>query len=187
MDLSNLEYLYDGVDIAEFGGGFLYDDSMPDSVGPEQLFDKDYVVVICRKHVQDPYGGIYQTVGDPIKVICSVEGREQQAGMFSISGAEDKTPSGQTQGGLQEVSPLQIMAREWPGDIHSRIWYKGDYYDADGAPTWRGSGTKESQHWEIKCRRVVVGAYVDGGIPEPEWTEEVGGRGIRQTEQAAVN
>ena len=112
-----------------------------------------------------------------MKVICCVEGRAQQAGMFSISGAEDKTPSSDNPGGLEEVTPLQILAREWPGDIYSRIWYKGDYYDADGAPTWRGSGSRFSRHWEVRARRVVIGEYLDGGISEPEWVKEVGGVG----------
>lgn len=98
--------------------------------------------MIPRKHVQDAHGGQYVQTGDPVKVICCVDGRAQQAGMFSISGAEDKTPSSDNPGGLEEVTPLQIIAREWPGDIYSRIWYKGDYYDADGAPTWRGDGSQ---------------------------------------------
>lgn len=177
MDDLDMGHLYDGTDIEELGGGHLYDGVDGLGGGLRQLFDTDYVVVINRRHVQDAHGGYYRDVGSPVKVICAVEGRAQQAGMFSISGAEDKTPSGQKVGGLQEVTPLQILAREWPGDIHSRIWYRGDYYDADGYPTWRGSGSKLSQHWEIRCRRVVKGGYVRGGIPEPEWTMEVGGVG----------
>ena len=156
---------------------YLYEDDQTDYGGQKQLFDTDYVVVIPRKHVQDAHGGQYVQTGDPVKVICCVEGRAQQAGMFSISGAEDKTPSSDNPGGLEEVTPLQILAREWPGDIYSRIWYKGDYYDADGAPTWRGSGSRFSRHWEVRARRVVIGDYLDGGISEPEWGKEVGGVG----------
>ncbi|KFI66540.1 hypothetical protein [Bifidobacterium magnum] len=174
MDLSRL---YDGVSPAELGGGFLYDGVDLDCKGPEQLFDSDYVVVVPRKVVQTAHGGKYVQSGDPVKVICSVEGRAQQAGMFSISGAEDKSPSGQEGGGLQEVTPLQIIARQWPGDIHSRVWYKGDWYDTDGSPVYRPSGSKLSNHYEVRCRRVVVGGMVrDGGIPEPAWVETVGGR-----------
>ncbi|WP_346974122.1 hypothetical protein, partial [Bifidobacterium adolescentis] len=104
---------------------YLYEDDQTHYGGQKQLFDTDYVVVIPRKHVQDAHGGQYVQTGDPVKVICCVEGRAQQAGMFSISGAEDKTPSSDNPGGLEEVTPLQIIAREWPGDIYSRIWYKG--------------------------------------------------------------
>ncbi|MBT1161211.1 hypothetical protein JS541_04920 [Bifidobacterium sp. SO1] len=169
-------HLFDGIDLAAFGGGFLYD-GLDVTGGVRQLFDEDYVIVVNRRHVQDAHGGYHEQVGDPVKVICSVEGRAQQAGMFSISGAEDKTPSGQSSGGLQEVTPLQIIAREWPGDIHSRIWYQGDWYDADGEPTWRGHGSRLSRHWEVRCRRTVQGKNIPGGIPEPEWTKVVGGYG----------
>ena len=184
METYDMGHLYDGVDIDELGGGHLYDRTELTGHGVQQLFDTDYVIVVNRRHVQDAHGGYHEQVGDPVKVVCSVEGRAQQAGMFSISGAEDKSPSGQNGGGLQEVTPLQILAREWPGDIHSRIWYKGDWYDADGYPTWRGSGSVLSQQWEVRCRRVVIGGYVPGGIPEPEWSKEVGANGSRdhQTE-----
>lgn len=72
---------------------YLYEDDQTHYGGQKQLFDTDYVVVIPRKHVQDAHGGQYVQTGNPVKVICCVEGRAQQAGMFSISGAEDKTPS----------------------------------------------------------------------------------------------
>ena len=118
METYDMGHLYDGVDIDELGGGHLYDRTELTGHGVQQLFDTDYVIVVNRRHVQDAHGGYHEQVGDPVKVVCSVEGRAQQAGMFSISGAEDKSPSGQNGGGLQEVTPLQILARQWPGDIH---------------------------------------------------------------------
>ena len=89
---------------------YLYEDDQTDYGGQKQLFDTDYVVVIPRKHVQDAHGGQYVQTGDPVKVICCVEGRAQQAGMFSISGAEDKTPSSDNPGGLDELLKEVVRA-----------------------------------------------------------------------------
>ena len=112
-----------------------------------------YVLVQRRKPVYTPHGFDLEDVGGWIKVICSVEGHAQSAGMFSISGAEDKTPT--DQGGLSEVTPINVIAFEWPGDIYSRIWYDGGYFDADGSPVPRKSGTPTAQGIEVHARRVV--------------------------------
>lgn len=123
----------------------------------------DMVYVMNREPRMSAHGVTYQPISGWMKVICSVEDRAQQAGMFSISGAEDKTP--QDQGGLTEVTPIQILANEWPGDIYSYIWFAGGYYDADGAPVHRRNGTRMAQGWEVKARRV---AYDPKNlIPEP--------------------
>lgn len=114
------------------------------------LYTLDKVLVQLRHRVDGPHGDDLIDDGEPIEVVCSVERRAQQAGMFSISGAEDKSIG--TAGGLQEVTPIQIMALEWPGDIDSLIWYQGDKYDADGSPVWRPHGLVP--HWEVRARRV---------------------------------
>lgn len=147
MDGMNGPYLYDEEPAG--GEGYLFQGRHP-----RQLFDKDQVIVQPRKPVRTAHGNKYENDGEPVRVVCSVEGRAQQAGMFSISGAEDKTP--QNQGGLTEVTPIQILAREWPGDIHSLIWWKGDWYDADGSPVTRDTGTPESRHVEIRARRTAI-------------------------------
>lgn len=150
----DLRRLYDGADTGELGGGHLYDATPPMDAKPRPtLLDTDTVIVQNRVHVQDPHGGHYEYRGDPLLVACSVEGHEQQAGMFSISGAEDKSVS--DQGGLQEVTPIRILAREWPGDIHSRVWWHGDPYDVDGSPTYFPHSSETARHWEVRARRVV--------------------------------
>lgn len=114
------------------------------------IYTKDRVLVQKRVRRDGAHGDDLIEVGEPVEVVCSVEDRAQQAGMFSISGQEDKTIG--TAGGLQEVTPIQIMALDWPGDIDSLIWWKGDKYDADGAPVHRSHGL--TPHWEIRARRV---------------------------------
>lgn len=126
------------------------------------IYRKDRVLVQLRHRVDGPHGDDLVEDGEPIEVVCSVEGRAQQAGMFSISGAEDKTVG--SQGGLQEVTPIQIMALEWPGDIDSLIWYMGDAYDADGAPVWRPHGMVP--HWEVRARRVWARQFAVSVQPE---------------------
>lgn len=131
----------------------IFDDSMSRPMRAKTLLDTDTVIVQNRRHVQDAHGGYYVDVGDPLLVVCSVEGRAQEAGMFSISGAEDKNPV--DSGGLQEVTAVQILAREWPGDIYSLIWIDGDPCDADGAPVWRKHATGLAACWMMRARRVV--------------------------------
>nr|WP_240951036.1 hypothetical protein [Bifidobacterium sp. DSM 109959] len=126
------------------------------------IYTKDRVYVQLRHRVDGAHGDHLVEDGDPIEVACSVEGRAQQAGMFSISGAEDKTPG--SQGGLQEVTPIQILALEWPGDIDSAIWFEGDKYDADGAPVHREHGLVP--HYEIRARRVWDHTFAVSNKPE---------------------
>lgn len=126
---------------------------------------RDYVVCIPRTPQHTPHG-VRLVEGDPVKVVCTVEGRAQQAGMFSISGAESKKAD--AGGGLIEVTPIQIVADEWPGDINSLIWYEGDLYDADGAPVYRRHGSGMSTHVEVRARRVVDHTMTGVPIPEPK-------------------
>lgn len=149
-------YLYDGCPAGS--SGYLFDGRRP-----RQLFDRDQVVVQPRQPVRGAHGNSYKDDGPPVRVACCVEGRAQQAGMFSISGAEDKTP--QDQGGLTEVTAIQVIAREWPGDIHSTIWWRGDLYDADGIPVLRDVGSPDSRHFEIRARRTAR------NVPEPDVPE----------------
>lgn len=157
--------------------GIFTDDSAK-PVRPKTLLDTDTVIVQRRRHVRNAHGGYYEKYGDPILVVCSVEGHAQQAGMFSISGDEDKSPS--VQGGLQEVYPIRILAREWPGDIYSLIWWNGDPYDADGSPNYFPHSTEIAQHYEVRARRVVNTAVARGeGVdihpPEPPMGARVWG------------
>lgn len=135
-------------------------------VRPKTLLDTDTVIVQRRRHVQDAHGGYYEEYGDPVLVVCSVEGHAQQAGMFSISGNEDKSPA--SQGGLQEVQPIRILAREWPGDIYSQVWWQGDPYDADGSPNLFPHSTDIARHYEVRARRVVATGLSDVPIHPPE-------------------
>ena len=106
-------------------------------VKPDSILYRDKVIVVLYTVRRGPHGTTY-VPGKAYWCWCSIEGREQQAGMFSISGAEDKSP--QTWGGLREVTPSQVAAVEWHGDIHTEVWYQGDCYDVDGAPTFRQHG-----------------------------------------------
>jgi hypothetical protein len=140
----------------------LYPDGLPGMRG--NLKSTGVVLVQPRKPVYTPHGFDLEPDGGWVKVICSVEGHAQSAGMFSISGAEDKTPT--EQGGLSEVTPINIIANEWPGDIYSRIWYEGGYFDADGSPVPRESGTEIARGVEVHARRVVWDP--SNLIPQPE-------------------
>ena len=110
------------------------------------------MVVQNRKVRWTPYGYELENDGEPFEVICSVEGRAAQAGMFANSGARDTNMT--TGGGQNEIFPIQIMAREWRGNYYSKIWFDGDWYESVGSPVFRNSGTSESKHVEIRCQRV---------------------------------
>ncbi|MCO6558485.1 MAG: hypothetical protein J6575_03490 [Bifidobacterium sp.] len=112
------------------------------------LLTADKVVLIPRKPVDTPHGMKLVSAGEPVEIVCGVEGRQNQAGMFANSGQED-TP--QKQGGLTEITPIQIIAKNWPGDIWSAVWFDGDEYDTVGSPVQRRHGTEQSRHWEIRA------------------------------------
>lgn len=156
-----MPYLYD---TRRPSAGYLFDGTPEILAGRYRtLMDRDYVIVVNRTVEDTAHGVRYVPDGEPVKVACSVEGRQNQAGMFANSGQEDIP---QDQGGLTEITPIQIVAREWPGDIHSQIWYDGDMYDTIGAPVERKHGTARSRHWEIRAelrRR---------NVPEPHIPEE---------------
>lgn len=127
------------------------------------LMSLDRVIVILRRPVDTPHGMRLEQFGDPILVVCGCEGRQNQAGMFANSGNEDIP---QKQGGLTEITPLEIIAREWPGDIWSTVWYDGDTYDTIGQPVERRHGTEKSRHWEVRAERKRR------GVPKPVVPEE---------------
>ncbi|MEE8666839.1 MAG: hypothetical protein SOI13_01615 [Bifidobacterium mongoliense] len=127
------------------------------------LMSRDRVIVILRHPVDTPHGMRLEQFGDPILVVCGCDGRQNQAGMFANSGNEDVQ---QTQGGLTEITPLEIIAREWPGDIWSTVWYDGDAYDTIGQPVERRHGTEKSRHWEVRAERKRR------GVPKPVVPEE---------------
>lgn len=119
-------------------------------VKPTDLFYTSKIIVQPVSIRRSAHGVTYE-FGDSFYCWCSLEGREQQAGMFSISGSEDKNP--QPSGGLREITVKQILAREWHGDIHTFVWIHGDLYDVDGAPEHRRHG--KTHHWEIRVRRAA--------------------------------
>ena len=132
---------------------YLYDDDGFQK--PRDLFYTSKIIVVPSTIRRSAHGVTYEW-GDAFYCWCSLEGREQQAGMFSISGAEDKSP--QSSGGLREVTVAQIQCREWHGDIHSFVWIHGDLYDVDGAPEHRRHG--KTHHWEIRVRRAADMAQI---------------------------
>ncbi len=85
--------------------GYLFDGWQPETrflfdMHPEMLhgriktlMDTDYVIVINQTVSDTAHGVRYEPDGDPIKVICSVEGRRNQAGMFANSGQEECSPT----------------------------------------------------------------------------------------------
>ena len=124
-------------------------DKEPFSKPTDLLYSSKIIVQLVTVH-RSAHGVTYE-FGESFYCWCSLEGREQQAGMFSISGSEDKSP--QSSGGLREVTVAQIQCREWHGDIHSFVWIHGDLYDVDGAPEHRRHG--RTHHWEIRVRRAA--------------------------------
>lgn len=143
-------------------------------VKPDSILYRDKVIVVLYTVRRGPHGTTY-VPGKAYWCWCSVEGREQQAGLFSISGAEDKSP--QTWGGLREVTPSQVVAVEWHGDIHTEVWYQGDCYDVDGAPTFRQHG--EVPHYDMHIRRNADYSQIPVGLrpkpPEPDPDDHVWG------------
>jgi hypothetical protein len=122
------------------------------------MLSHDRVIVVPRKPVDTAHGIRLEPDGAPVLVVCGLEGRQNQAGMFANAGNEDVP---QKQGGLTEITPLQIIAREWPGDIWACVWYGGDLYDTVGQPVERRHGTGLSRHWEIRAERKRH------GVPQP--------------------
>lgn len=129
----------------------------------KSLLTRTTVTVVLRKPVDTAHGVRLEQVGTPLRVTCDVEGRQNQAGMFANSGAQDVPLKS---GGLTEITPIQIMAKSWPGDLYSAVWYEGDLYDTVGAPVKRSSGTGRSKHWELRAERKRI------GVPEPEGAVE---------------
>lgn len=129
----------------------------------KSLLTRTTVTVVIRKPVDTAHGVRLEQVGTPLRVTCDVEGRQNQAGMFANSGAQDVPLKS---GGLTEITPIQIMAKSWPGDLYSAVWYEGDLYDTVGAPIRRASGTDRSKHWELRAERKRI------GVPEPEGAVE---------------
>lgn len=127
---------------------YLYDDDGFQK--PRDLFYTSKIIVQLASIRRSAHGVTYE-FGDSFYCWCSLEGREQQAGMFSISGSEDKSP--QSSGGLREVTVKQILAREWHGDIHTFAWILGDLYDVDGAAEHREHG--RTHHYEMRVRRAA--------------------------------
>ena len=129
----------------------------------KSLLTRTTVTVVLRRPVDTAHGVRLEQVGTPYRVTCDVEGRQNQAGMFAKSGAQDVPLKS---GGLTEITPIQIMAKSWPGDLYSAVWYEGDLYDTVGAPVKRSSGTDRSRHWELRAERKRI------GVPEPEGAVE---------------
>lgn len=168
-----MAYLYDD-DEPSADEKFLFDGEAFDK--PLDLLYANTVIVVLRRIRRSAHGVTYELDG-VARCRCSLEGREQQAGMFSISGSEDKNP--QSHGGLREVTVKQILAREWHGDIHSQVWIDGDVYDVDGAPEFREHG--KTHHWEVRVRRAADYSMIpveDRPVPpEPDEDAPVWGEG----------
>lgn len=155
---------------------YLYDDD--GFVKPRDLFYTSKIIVVPSTIRRSAHGVTYEW-SDAFYCWCSLEGREQQAGMFSISGSEDKSP--QSSGGLREVTVKQILAREWHGDIHTFVWIDGDLYDVDGAAEHREHG--RTHHYEMRVRRAADMAQIperfrlQPPVPAPDapvWGESKG-------------
>ena len=155
---------------------YLYDDDGFQK--PRDLFYTSKIIVAPSTIRRSAHGVTYEW-GDAFYCWCSLEGREQQAGMFSISGSEDKSP--QSSGGLREVTVKQILAREWHGDIHTFVWIDGDLYDVDGAAEHREHG--RTHHYEMRVRRAADMAQIperfrlQPPVPAPDapvWGESKG-------------
>lgn len=158
--------------------------NLPDH--PRQLFDTGYVVVVPRVIVYTPHGAEYRET-TPVKVVCDIEGKAVQAGMFANSGMEDTNM--QKQGGLRQLSDFRIIARQWPGDIASLIWMPvpglrqadgspgGDLLEAVGKPVRLDHGSQHVTHMQVMARLVGDHAFSsdpqvrEHGFPMPEVPE----------------
>lgn len=167
---------------------YLYDDDGFQK--PTDLFYTSKIIVVPSTIRRSAHGVTYEW-GDAFYCWCSLEGREQQAGMFSISGSEDKSP--QSSGGLREVTVKQILAREWHGDIHTFVWIDGDIYDVDGAAEHREHG--RTHHYEMRVRRAADMAQIperfrlQPPVPAPDapvWGESKGVMGWYESGSTAT-
>lgn len=167
---------------------YLYDDDGFQK--PTDLFYTSKIIVVPSTIRRSAHGVTYEW-GDAFYCWCSLEGREQQAGMFSISGSEDKSP--QSSGGLREVTVKQILAREWHGDIHTFVWIDGDLYDVDGAAEHREHG--RTHHYEMRVRRAADMAQIperfrlQPPVPAPDapvWGESKGVMGWYESGSTAT-
>ncbi len=95
------------------------------------------VIVQNREPVITSHGTVYQPVGDPIEVPCTVR---------AVSATEDRSD------GLSVTTLRRIMAADWPGTVRALITWGGQEWDAEGDPElFDGSGM--TRHWEIRMRR----------------------------------
>lgn len=160
---------------------------------PKQLFDTGYVVVIPRTIVYTAHGASY-VEGKPIRVVCDVEGKAVQAGMFANSGEEDTNM--QAQGGLRQLTDFRIIARQWPGDILSLIWMPeqglhwpdgtpgGSWLEAVGRPVPLTHGSRNARHTQIMSHLIADRMFADDEkvrrygfrIPEVDPDQKVWGR-----------
>lgn len=156
-------FLYDGVDIHEYGGGFLYDgETLP---VPDTLLYRDLILVQPMIDVGGVYGADDRPDpgNPPAWCYCCVEGRTQKNSVFSEDWAQDRTPT--ATGGLRAVTLLRVMAVEWHGDIHTRFWWKGRVWQVDGEPVHLDHGSKLSAHWEFAAR--LIGDAEQSGAEPP--------------------
>ncbi|NMM93873.1 hypothetical protein [Bifidobacterium oedipodis] len=162
----NLNNLYEGVDVNTLGGGGLYD-GVAGIVEkhPDTLLYKDTIIVQQGGMLRTDYGTWYFQTGDPAYCLCSVEERTRKQAVFSDNWAQDTTPL--DQGGLSEKFTLTIAAPEWHGDINTVLWYEGNLYEVDGAPSNLDSGSSMVNHWEIQARRVMVDEFSPAHVPPP--------------------
>ncbi len=96
------------------------------------------VTVQNRRLVRGAHGTEYRLDGDPVEVPCTVR---------SSSATETNTD------GLQVSTLKRVIARTWPGDVHSLITFRGDEYEPQGDPQ-EFDGSERTTHWEILIQRV---------------------------------
>lgn len=109
------------------------------------LPDADRIIVQLRRITYTTYGARFDTYGEPIRMACSVE-----------------------EGPDVRYKAIRILAREWPGDLYSTLWWRGDPYEPQRIDE-HPHGSRMASHFEIIARRVADHRYdTEGNMKPPE-------------------
>lgn len=163
-------YLYDGIDMDMLGGGFLYDQADTPPQVPDSLLYRDRIIVQPMVSTSGPHGvmDVPDPDNPPAYCYCCVEGRTQKNSVFSEDWAQDTTPT--AKGGLRSVTLVRVMAVEWHGDIHTRMWWRDSWWQCDGQPVHIAHGTALANHWEFPMR--LIGENDRTGMLRPPTVPE---------------
>lgn len=103
------------------------------------LLDQHEVTVQRFRRVRSPHGTVLEEDGPPITgVRCSFR---------ELSSVES------TEAGLVIRTFARVLARDWPGDDASRVFFRGAWWETKGSVLTR-DGSEATRHFEINLVRI---------------------------------